>query len=91
MPNSSIARSYLALYNAAQAIGWAVALYHCVSTVWSPDGYARAYEHSNAVVSRYVIAKIPYSACSIFVLPEITVFRMLSAVVCSRDPACSSR
>lgn len=50
MPNSSVARSYLALYNAAQAIGWAVALYHCVSTVWSPDGYARAYEHSNAVV-----------------------------------------
>lgn len=54
MPKLTIARSYLAAYNTAQAAGWAFALYQCVSTFWSADGYATVYENTNAVVSRYI-------------------------------------
>ncbi|DBA71042.1 hypothetical protein WJX79_002593 [Trebouxia sp. C0005] len=50
MPKLTIARSYLAAYNTAQAAGWAFALYQCVSTFWSADGYATVYENTNAVV-----------------------------------------
>ncbi len=53
MPKVTIARSYLAAYNTAQAAGWATALYYCVSSFWSADGYATVYENTNAVVSRY--------------------------------------
>ena len=53
MPKVTIARSYLAAYNTAQAAGWAFALYHCVSSFWSADGYATVYENTSAVVSRY--------------------------------------
>ena len=53
MPKVTIARSYLAAYNTAQAAGWAFALYLCVSSFWSADGYATVYENTNAVVSRY--------------------------------------
>ncbi|DBB00137.1 TPA: hypothetical protein ACH3X1_013984 [Trebouxia sp. C0004] len=50
MPKITIDRLYLAAYNTAQAAGWATALYHCVSSFWSADGYATVYENTNAVV-----------------------------------------
>ena len=48
----SSARSYLVLYNAVQAVGWATALYQIISASRGRSGIAGYYEQSNAVVSR---------------------------------------
>ena len=54
----SKARSYLVLYNAVQAIGWATALFLVTTASCGRPSFRETYQQSNAVVSRRARASV---------------------------------